>query len=128
MSKGEQKITQILQQNRIQFETEKTFKDLHGGKFRFDFYLPKLKTIIEYDGEQHFQQIGKFQQDRKELLAYQERDRQKNSYCLAHRIKLYRIPYWEFNNINTLSDLFKKNFLVKSRWHNDDIWRKFQQK
>lgn len=51
MSKGEQKITQILQQNKVHFETEKTFNDLRGGRFRFDFYLPKLKIIIEYDGE-----------------------------------------------------------------------------
>lgn len=128
MSKGEEKIAQILQQNRIKFEREKTFKDLHGGRLRFDFYLPSIRTIIEFDGEQHFQQNKHFQQSRKDFLSYQERDRQKNSYCLAHKINLFRIPYWEIDFITTLQGLFQKKFKVQTRWHNDDIWRKFQNK
>lgn len=127
MSKGEQRIADILQQNRIEFVQEKSFDDLRGGRFRFDFYLPKQNIIIEFDGQQHFQLQEFFQKDRKELLAYQERDRQKNSYCLAHKIKLYRIPFWELDNINVYKDLFNKKFLVKDRWHNDKIWKKFQE-
>ena len=124
MSKGEDKIRSILQMNRVPFECEKTFNDLHCGKLRFDFYLPKNNTIIEFDGEQHFHQIQYFQKDRKDLLSYQERDRQKNSYCLAHSIKLFRIPYWELDNVKTLKDLTQTKFLVRDRWHNDKIWRK----
>ena len=54
-SKGEQKIIQILQENNILFEKEKTFENCFypdtGGMCRFDFYLPDYNILIEYDGE-----------------------------------------------------------------------------
>ena len=66
MSKYENKVTQILQKEKIWFYREKTFKDLKRGLFRFDFYLPNLNgtpAIIEVDGEQHFQPIyGSFKE------------------------------------------------------------------
>ena len=37
MSKGEDKIIQILQREKINFEREKSFKDLKNGSFKFDF-------------------------------------------------------------------------------------------
>jgi hypothetical protein len=54
MSKGENKITDLLNGARIRFEREKTFSDLRGGKFRYDFYLPNVRggdCIIEFNGE-----------------------------------------------------------------------------
>lgn len=41
---------QFLQKSKIRFEREKTFSDLRNGKYRYDFYLPTLNTIIEVDG------------------------------------------------------------------------------
>lgn len=123
MSKNEEKIVKILLQEKISFIREKTFQDLKNGKFRFDFYLPKENIIIEVDGEQHFKQIKKFQKTRQDFLKQQERDRRKNSYCLANNISLYRIPYWEIENINYFKQLIKKDFLVKNKWHNDNLRR-----
>lgn len=123
MSKNEEKIVKILLQEKISFIREKTFQDLKNGKFRFDFYLPKENIIIEIDGEQHFKQIKKFQKTRQDFLKQQERDRRKNSYCLANNIPLYRIPYWEIENINSFKQLIKKEFLVKNKWHNDNLRR-----
>lgn len=123
MSKNEEKIVKILLQEKISFIREKTFQDLKNGKFRFDFYLPKENIIIEIDGEQHFKQIKKFQKTRQDFLKQQERDRRKNSYCLANNIPLYRIPYWEIENINCFKQLIKKEFLVKNKWHNDNLRR-----
>jgi hypothetical protein len=57
MSKGENKITDLLNQARIYYIREKTFKDLKHGSFRFDFYIPNLQgrdCIIEFNGEQHY--------------------------------------------------------------------------
>jgi hypothetical protein len=54
MSKGENKIIDLLNEARICFEREKTFSDLRGGKFRYDFYLPNAQggdRIIEFNGE-----------------------------------------------------------------------------
>lgn len=123
MSKNEEKIVKILLQEKISFIREKTFQDLKNGKFRFDFYLPKENIIIEIDGEQHFKQIKKFQKTRQDFLKQQERDRRKNSYCLANNIPLYRIPYWEIENINCFKQLIRKDFLVKNKWHNDNLRR-----
>jgi hypothetical protein len=53
MSKGENKIIDILNRARIRFEREKTYSDLKHGKFRFDFliYLPGADCIVEFNGE-----------------------------------------------------------------------------
>ena len=118
-SSYEEHIIHILRAANVKFIREKTFSDLRGGKFRFDFYLPSFNLCIEVDGEQHFKQVGKFQRAREDFLKQQENDRRKNSYCLANGIKLIRIPYWEIKNIKDWLDLFNSKFLVLSRWHTD---------
>ena len=118
-SSYEEKIIQILKQSGIKFQREKTFSDLKGGSFRYDFYLPALNICIEVDGEQHFKQVNRFQKTRTDLLKQKEHDRIKNSYCLAHNIPLYRIPYWEIKNLTIAPLLFQNKFKVTSKWHND---------
>lgn len=120
MSKYEDNIIFLLKQDKIHFQREKTFSDLKHGLFRFDFYIPNLQgtpVIVEVDGEQHFKPIY----GRQAFLKGQEHDRRKNSYCLANNIPLYRIPYWEIKNLTEAKDIFKEKFLVKSRWHNDQL-------
>lgn len=110
----------ILLKNNIYFEREKTFQDLKNGLYRFDFYLPHMNnkpTLLEVDGEYHFKPI----RGRLQLKHQQENDRRKNSYCLAHNINLYRIPYWEIYNINTIEDMIQPKYLVSSKWHNDKL-------
>jgi hypothetical protein len=54
MSKGEDKIINILNNAHVIYQREKTFSDLKHGKFRYDFYLPNLfgkECIIEFNGE-----------------------------------------------------------------------------
>ena len=118
-SSYEQHIIQILRAAGVKFIREKTYSDLKGGRFRFDFYLPGFGCLIEVDGLQHFRQVAKFQRTRADFLKQQEHDRQKNSYCLANNIPLYRIPYWELSSIQSIKDIFNPKFLVKSKWHND---------
>lgn len=120
MSKYENKVMELLKMNKISFYREKTFKDLKKGLYRFDFFLPNyngLKIIIEVDGEQHFKPIY----GRQAFLKGQEHDRQKNSYCLANNIPLYRVPYWEIYNLRSVSDIFTEEHLVKDKWHNDNL-------
>ena len=122
MSQYEDVIVKLLKQAHISFLREKTFSDLRGGRYRFDFYLTGGRPIcIEVDGEQHFQQVLKFQKKQSDFLKTREHDRQKNSYCLANKIPLYRIPFWEIQNLKTASDIFSSKFLVRSKWHNDQI-------
>lgn len=118
-SSYEEQIIRILRAAGVKFIREKTYSDLRGGRFRFDFYLPGFNCLLEIDGEQHFKQIEKFQRTRADFLKQQENDRRKNSYCLANDIPLFRIPYWELPNIKSARDLFQKKFRVFSKWHND---------
>ena len=118
-SKYEEQVIRLLRAAGVKFIREKTFSDLKGGRFRFDFYLPSFGCLLEIDGEQHFKQVTKFQRTRADFLKQQEHDRQKNSYCLANNITLFRIPYWELSNISQAKDLFQKKFRVFTKWHND---------
>lgn len=120
MSKYENKIMEILKAAKLSFYREKTFKDLKRGLFRFDFYLQNYHgrpVIVEVDGEQHFKPIY----GRQAFLKGQEHDRQKNSYCLANNIPLYRVPYWKIKDLKTINDIFTDEHLVKDRWHNDNL-------
>ena len=119
MSKGEDKIIRLLRAANVRFEREKTFSDLRGGKFRYDFYLPSYNILIEVDGEQHFKQVKVFQKTHSDFLKQQENDRRKNSYALANKIMLIRIPFWELDKLEKFEDLFQKKFQVVSKWHND---------
>lgn len=117
LSGYEEYFVEIFQKEGILFQREKRFKDLNQGLFRFDFFLEEEQIIVEVDGEYHFKPI----KGRRELMKQQEYDRRKNSYCLANNIILYRVPYWEIHNIKKVNDIFQDKFLVKTRWHNDNL-------
>lgn len=125
-SKGEQVIINLLRKEGLQFEREKEFSDLRGGRYRYDFYLPALGVLIEFDGQQHFQRVAYFQKTQQDFLKTKGHDRQKNSYALSHGLSLYRIPYWELDNLKSCRDLFRFEFHVATIWHNDDLWRKHE--
>ena len=127
-SKGEEKIIGLLKKSRYRFEREKRFGDLKRGLYRFDFYVlggRPTPCVIEFNGAQHYVQLTHFQATAREFKAQQERDRRKISYCLAHNIPIYIIPYWEIDNIHTAADLFKEKYRAKDRWKNDRDWKKF---
>lgn len=99
-SKGETNIRIILEKNNIQFQQEKIFDDLKNNKSypRFDFYIPKYNTCIEFDGKQHYEAIehwGGLESFKQTKIN----DENKNKYCKNKNINLIRIPYWEINNI-----------------------------
>lgn len=119
----EEKIITILKKEKIKFQREKTYPDLKFGYYRFDFLLPQHNLLIEVDGAQHYKFSKLFHKKRQDFLKAQERDRRKNSYALSHNIPLYRIPYFEIENINTFQDIIQDKFLVKDKWHCDNVAR-----
>lgn len=102
-SRGEEKIRFFLQSLNINFETQKTFNKCKNPKtdalFRFDFYLFDYNCCIEYDGILHFKESSLC---RDTLEERQYRDNIKNQYCKDNNIKLIRIPYTEFDNIEEI--------------------------
>lgn len=123
MSSLEQKIYNLLTKNHFNFEREKVFKDCYNGLYRYDFYLPDQKILLEVQGMQHYVFTKAFFKNKTEFLKAQERDRRKISYALARGMKIYCIPYWEIDNISNIEDLFCQKFLAKSKFHNDDAFR-----
>lgn len=119
----EEHIIQILKKEKIKFEREKTYPDLKFGHYKFDFYLPEYNILCECDGIQHYKYTKVFHKKRQDFLKAKERDRRKNSYALSHNISLYRIPYFEIENIKTFQDIFQDKFLVKDMWHCDNVIR-----
>ena len=119
----EEHIISVLKKEKIKFQREKTYPDLKQGWYRYDFFIPSLNFLIEIDGAQHYKFSKLFHKKRQDFLKAQERDRKKNSYALSHNIPLYRIPYFEIENINTFQDILQDKFLVKDKWHCDNVAR-----
>lgn len=113
-SKGEQKVREWLEENKIDFIPQKTFDECkYKGILRFDFYIPSLNMCIEYDGMQHFEPTdftNKMTEEEKlaQFKIIKERDEVKNTYCRANNIKLVRIPYTKYDEVgDILSQLIK---------------------
>jgi Zn finger protein HypA/HybF involved in hydrogenase expression len=109
-SKGEALIRSVLEKLKISFREQAGFSDLifpgTGGRLRFDFYIEKTQTAIEFDGAQHFEPInfsGLTESDLEiSFEQLQKRDAFKAQYCKLKSIKLIRIPYTELENIHDL--------------------------
>lgn len=100
LSIGERKIEESLNVSGIRFIPQHVFDDckLSWKPMPFDFFLPDLNTVVEFDGEQHFRAVDHFG-GQEEFERLQKRDRFKTDYCKRNNINLIRIPYTEINNI-----------------------------
>lgn len=107
VSKGEFKISNLLNNLKINYTSEHRFNDCRNKKpLSFDFYLPDFNMCIEYDGIQHYKKTsGSWNTD---LNLIKERDQIKNEYCKRVGIQLIRIPYTQINNIETILDEYFK--------------------
>jgi very-short-patch-repair endonuclease len=105
-SKGELRIRNFLIQNSIIFKRGEKFPNCRYKKrLSFDFYLPELNIMIEFDGRQHFGPVSfgslRGQSIKEKYKLTQIRDKIKNDFCQKSGIKLIRIPYFKFDKIET---------------------------
>lgn len=102
ISKGEFKINQLLLSNNIEYISQKTFDNCRfidsNQMARFDFYIPSVNYLIEYDGEQHFKPFG-YDKNLYKFQKAQEHDEFKNNWCKENNIPLIRIPYTKFDTL-----------------------------
>lgn len=112
VSKGEKRVSEFLIKFNIKYTPQKEFNDLigvNGGNLKFDFYLEhnNIKYTIEYDGIGHYEVIdfhGKGKENAtKEYEKLKIHDKLKDNYCIKNNIKMIRIPYWDFDNIEEIS-------------------------
>jgi len=114
ISRYEIYIADYLTSCSIKFSREQTFIGLINPKtnckLRVDFWLPTYNTIIEYDGEHHFNPIKYGNQDPYKLLIYTKyKDNIKNKFCKDNNIKLIRVPYTIHTKNTILAFLITNN-------------------
>lgn len=106
IKKGELSISNYLDNQNVNYEFQKRFKDLlsnKNGHLSYDFYLPDYNLLIEYQGQQHYYPVDFFGGE--EQFAIQKtHDEQKRKYAKDNNYKLLEIPYTEFDNINDILD------------------------
>jgi uncharacterized Zn finger protein len=84
----ERQIRNLLDRNRIDFVSQKTFDWLkYKRNLRLDFYLPEFGLAIECQGEQHFKNTGFFRNHR-EFVEAKKRDELKRKLCEKMGIKV----------------------------------------
>lgn len=101
-SNGERDVRMALESRKINIDTQKTFSDCRDrGMLKFDFYLPDMNILIEFDGIQHFEPVEKFG-GASNFEIVRKRDMIKNSYTIENNIPLLRIKYDQIDNVSEL--------------------------
>lgn len=103
-STGERLVSEWLKEHNIKYKFQLIYDDLKDvNVLRYDFGIygdnNKIIKIVEFDGEQHFQEPGSFYNP--DGLV-QKHDKMKNEYAAKHNIPLLRIPYTEVLNMDKL--------------------------
>ena len=99
---GENEISNYLESKNIGYEKQKSFDGcVYVNKMQYDFFIPSKNICIEYDGVQHFKPIEYFGGD-KNFKSQLIKDKIKSDFCKNNGIKLIRIPYYEYKNIQKI--------------------------
>jgi very-short-patch-repair endonuclease len=114
-SKGEKEIAKFLNKYDINYDRQHKFPDCKNiYTLPFDFYIPSMRTCIEFDGEQHFHPVSHFGG----IMAYESlkiNDKIKNDYCEDNYISLIRIRYDQIDDIyRILWDNLKNHIKTKT--------------
>lgn len=103
ISKGENKIAEILNKYNIKFEIQKKFSNCcNNRELPFDFYLPDYNLCIEYQGGQHFFSVDWFG-GKTEFDKRIKNDAIKKEWCFKEENpKLLEITFEEFDNVEEI--------------------------
>ncbi|MCL4295700.1 MAG: hypothetical protein KJ077_08230 [Anaerolineae bacterium] len=98
-SKGEHKIAEILDALGVKYERErKVFGLVDKYPLRFDFVLESIKVIIEYHGQQHYEETTWFKSIPLERRQYL--DKLKQDWAIQNGYKIIVIPYWDYDSLD----------------------------
>lgn len=118
ISKGEEKMINILKSFGLDIDHQHTFDDCkYINVLKFDGYNDKYNIAFEYQGEQHYEVIDfsghNPEKAKEDFEKCQLRDNIKKEYCKNNNIRLICVPYWEFDNMeqflkNELNDILEQ--------------------
>ena len=112
-STGEAKITKFLKESNIKYITEYTFPN-YG--YRYDFYLPDFNILIEYHGEQHYDDKFYRSLNTKEGLAERQiKDKLKVVLAEQHNVPLVVVNYQDKGSLiyvlkRSLNSIYKYKY------------------
>jgi len=110
-SRGEKRISDFLNENNIKYISQYKFDDCRNTRqLPFDFAIfnkiNQILYLLEYDGIGHFEIInfgGMSDENAKDTFnKTQINDTIKTAYCMNNNIKLIRISYLDFDNIEDI--------------------------
>ena len=84
----------------------------HRHKLFFDFYLPDLKTMIEVQGEQHFEFNKFYHSSANDFGKQKVRDKLKEEWCEENKYTLVAIKY---DKIKSLTAIKLKEIIARSK-------------
>lgn len=110
---GEANISKILKDNNIKFKSQYTEPSLKMKRFDFAILDDENNVIrlIEFDGQQHFNDMHGMWNSTETLEEIQKRDKMKNEWAKMHNIPLVRIPYTQRDKI-TLDMIMSDRYCV----------------
>jgi len=95
-SPGETEIENFLMKFNLEYKRE--YKE---NLIEFDFYLPRIRTVIEFDGRQHFEPIEEFGGvGTFDMIKFY--DNKKEKYCEDKFINIIRIKYDQIEDIYSI--------------------------
>ena len=102
------KLNEIYENNNLiieDYDHPSIRNNLTNLELELDFFLPSLNMGIEYQGEQHYDDMcsNGFTQ----IEFYKSRDLQKESLCHSLHISFYKIPYWWDRSIDSLKSILQ---------------------
>lgn len=105
-SHNEKRIRQVLIEKNVVFLEQHRFDDCRSKyPLPFDFYLPQLNTVIEYDGLHHFKPVpfsGSEQESNNRFNVTVAHDLIKTKYCYVNNIKLLRVSHMQSDQIDQI--------------------------
>lgn len=112
-SKGEKAVEVCLKKYGIPYIREYR---IEPSLYRYDFYLPGLDILIEFNGIQHYQPVEAFG-GLPALLNTQERDACKKALAKQHSYRLFVLTYLSLSHGTVEKELIQRFKRACARWY-----------
>lgn len=101
----EKHIRYFLEDNQIEFESQKRFENFKY--YPFDFFIPSKNMVVECQGIQHFIDAANFFNNKLEEQLI--RDKKKYDFCRKHNIKIVYYTDKNFMKYRNILPIYDEN-------------------